>query len=104
MVACLPETDGALPARLSSSGPGGDYSFSSRRIALGGDVHERRSETLLALLSDEPQALVGLFPGLPNAFTAIRCRASETTLRWESWHSYPQTRELVQTASVLRRR
>ena len=104
VVACLPETDGSLPERLSSTGPGGDYSFSSRRIVLGRDVHERRSTTLLAQFSSEPQALVGLFPGLPNAFTAIRCRASATTLLWESWHSYPQTRELVQTASVLRRR
>ena len=104
VVACLPETDGALPDRLSSSCPGGDYSFFSRRMVLGRDVHERRSARLLKRLSAEPHALVGLFPGLPNAFTAIRCCASGTTLVWESWHSYPQTRELVQTASVLRRR
>lgn len=103
-MACLPDTDATLPDRLSSSCPGGDYSFSSRRVALGRAGHERRSATLLVRLSSEPQALVGLFPGLRNAFTAIRCRAAGPTLAWETWHSYPQTRELVHTASALRRR
>jgi len=103
-VACLPETDGELPGRLSSSCPGGEYSFSSRRMLLAPDGHERRSATLLARLSAEPRALVGLFPGLRNAFTAIRFRATGPTLAWDTWHSYPQTRELVHTASALRRR
>lgn len=104
VVACLPETDGELPARLSSTCPAGDYTFSSRRMMLGRADHEQRSATLLARLSAEPQALVGLFPGLRNAFTAIHCRAADRTLAWDTWHSYPQTRELVHTASALRRR
>ena len=104
VVACLPDASGELPDTLASSCPAGDYSFRSRRELLGRDGHEQRSTTLLARLSAEPRALIGVFPGLTNAFTAIRWRAAGATLAWDTWHSYPQTRELVCTASLLRRR
>jgi hypothetical protein len=55
----------------------------------------------VARLARDPDALVGVFPGLPNAFTGIRCRAIGAVLSWETWHAYPQTGELVRTKSAL---
>ncbi len=103
VVACLPGVEGHLPERLSTSWTGGSYAFSSERLALTAEEHERRSTALLGRLAAEPDALAGVFPGLPNAFTAIRCRVAGVALGWETWHSYPQTGELVHTASRLLR-
>lgn len=103
VVACVPGVDGHLPERLSSSWTGGSYAFSSDRLALTADEHERRCTALLARLAAEPDALAGVFPGLPNAFTGISCQVAGVALSWETWHSYPQTGELVHTTSRLLR-
>ena len=49
----------------------------------------------------DPLGLAAAFPGLPNAFTAVRWWSDGGWLRWESWHSYPQTGEIVRTESAL---
>lgn len=103
-VACRPGADAPLPRRLVSSCPAGEYAFASDRLALDGPSFDYVSATLLARLGADRQALVGVFPGLPGAFTAIRCAPAGALLEWETWHSYPQTRELVHTATGLRPR
>ncbi len=103
VVACVPGVEGTLPAQLSSSWAGGEYTFRSECLVLGRDEHARRSRTLLRRLGAEPNALVGVFPGLADAFTGIRCRAAGAAIAWETWHSYPQSGELVRTAGTLRR-
>lgn len=104
MVACLPGVDTPLPRQVSSSCPGGRYAFTSDRRALDRSEYARCSAGLLGRLEREARALVGVFPGLPGAFTAIRCGLAPGGLEWETWHSYPQTREVVHTATTLRRR
>jgi hypothetical protein len=45
---------------------------------------------------------VATFPGGPLAITALLIQdLAGTTTGWLTWHAYPQTGELVETASVV---
>jgi hypothetical protein len=47
----------------------------------------------------------GVFPGDPLAVTGVRARfRSPTVTSWRTWHSYPQTGELVVTCTRVERR
>jgi hypothetical protein len=52
---------------------------------------------LLALVADHPHGLAGTFPGDPNAFTAMLVQCAEGSVRWRTWHAYPQEGRLVAT-------
>ncbi|MGW1149202.1 DUF2617 family protein, partial [Streptomyces sp. NPDC002454] len=56
-----------------------------------------RAQELLALVSDHPQGLAGVFPGDPNAFTAMLARRHNGHVHWRTWHAYPQDGQLVAT-------
>ncbi|MDL9936962.1 DUF2617 family protein [Gordonia sp. ABSL1-1] len=101
-LACLPGETGDRPASLEQSG----YRFTSRidvhspvsMADLVGDVArtvvERRAAGLPALL--------GRFPGEPNAVTAIAVApADDHRVSWQTWHTYPQSGEVVVTTSTL---
>jgi hypothetical protein len=47
----------------------------------------------------DPRGLVGVFAG--DAFTALRAEPHGAGVRWETWHAYPQTGELVHTTGAL---
>lgn len=101
VVACRPGTPPGLPRRLDRAGTGLRYEFESRTE--GGDAagFAARAGSVLAEVGGRPDELVGLFPGSPHAFTALRVRAEETAVRWQTWHAYPQTGELVATTGVV---
>jgi hypothetical protein len=101
VVACLPDGSRNLPRSLSRPGAHRDYAFSSEVLSLSGLEHGRRARAVVEEVESDPDGLLGVFPGLPNAFTAVRWRGDGSVLRWETWHSYPQTREIVHTASTL---
>ena len=49
--------------------------------------------------------MCGVFPGDPLAVTGVRARfRSPTVASWRTWHSYPQTGELVVTSTRVERR
>ncbi len=87
-VACLSAGGAPLPGRHEA--PGG-YRFTSTVRALPADPR--------AALP--PGCLLAAFPGHADAFTALHAHATVAGLRWESWHAYPQSRELVVTRSLL---
>lgn len=103
-VACLPDLDSSLPA-----------SFQQSSYVFGSTVEELDADAMHALVVDLTQrvqahrvdglpALIGAFPGIPDAVTAIVASASDDeTLTWETWHTYPQTGEVVATSSSLAR-
>ncbi|MEV4753823.1 DUF2617 family protein [Micromonospora sp. NPDC049559] len=109
-VACLPGTRPSLPGTLRE--PDGRYHFSARVLRFAGAEFGRRVAALRAALADDPAALVGVFPGGPEAITALRVRFPEHqergrggrggTVGWRTWHAYPQAGELVRTATVVR--
>ncbi|MDQ7903828.1 DUF2617 family protein [Phytohabitans sp. ZYX-F-186] len=85
-VACLPGRDPHLPSAMDSPG----YRFEST-------VGQLPAEPLWRELAADPRALVGVFPGDPNAVTALRAQERG----WCTWHAYPQTGELVTTRTWL---
>ncbi|MEJ3743404.1 DUF2617 family protein [Actinomycetes bacterium KLBMP 9797] len=88
-VACLPGRAPHLPPSVDDPG----YRFAA--------TVERLDRTVAAALwrdlVRDPRALVGVFPGDPDAVTALRADDHG----WQTWHAYPQTGELVVTRTVL---
>ena len=101
-VACLPDVEPFLPSQWTHE----DYAFRA-------DVSIRTQpalRTLVERLGEQIQAtdkrslgLIGCYPGQPLAVTAVRATvdASQPILRWETWHTYPQSGEIVYTTSTL---
>lgn len=95
-LACLPGRRPALPPSIDT----GTISFRSRI-----ERHDAASlTTLTAEVSSRaagPDSLIGHYPGHPNAFTAIIATDLGHRARWDTWHAYPQTGDVVITSSVF---
>jgi hypothetical protein len=89
-VACVPGHPGDLPPAHSD----GRYAFT----ATVGPLDDGAS-AIAAAVGADPYGLVGVFAG--DAFTALCAEAAGGGVRWETWHAYPQTRELVHTTGTL---
>lgn len=107
-VACLPGLRPELPATLADPVTGYRFTARVRRLNLG--EMSACTSALRHDLADDPYALLGIFPGGPDALTAVRVDPrSESAepahmpggLRWRTWHAYPQTGELVETETVV---
>ncbi|MFI6261430.1 DUF2617 family protein [Micromonospora sp. NPDC051006] len=100
-VACLPSRPPELPATLLDEATG--YRFAATVLRPAGTGLRDRVGALRAELADDPYALVGVFPGDPDAVTALAVRPEPPvgTLGWRTWHAYPQTNELVLTETVV---
>ncbi|GAA3717081.1 DUF2617 family protein [Gordonia hankookensis] len=102
-VACLPGMDAPLPDTVVEDG----YTFASRIEPCDTDrmqsiVTELGHRVDRHLAAGDP-AVMGHFPGLPLAITAVIATAHADALAWQTWHTYPQCSELVVTSSELRR-
>ncbi len=103
-VSCRPgAVDGAcLPAARAVRRDGRAYAFSADVLELEGFD----GAALVAAVAADPRGLVGVFRGRDSAFTALRGAAVEgpgaSGVRWETWHAYPQTGELVRTTGEVR--
>lgn len=102
-VACLPGRPAELPSALDDAATG--YRFAARVLRLDPAQMSVRVGALRRELADDPYALVGVFPGGPNAVTALRARVGDPAtggrISWDTWHAYPQTGELVETETVV---
>ncbi|MDG4834564.1 DUF2617 family protein [Solwaraspora sp. WMMD1047] len=104
-VACLPGRPADLPPVVYDAATG--YRFAARVLRLAPAAFSDRIAALRRDLDGDPNALVGVFPGGPDAVTALRARTSgagpDGTQRvgWHTWHAYPQTGELVETETVV---
>lgn len=101
-VACLPDRTGRLPSHdLVDSGPlRSRFRAGCRRLSPARLTEQVRA--VARRCEQHPRALVGAFPGSPLAVTALlvdHCVPDE--VRWRTWHAYPQSGELVTTASVV---
>ncbi|WP_370149364.1 DUF2617 family protein [Streptacidiphilus sp. EB129] len=101
-VACLPGRRTPLPARVAERVQGWDYEFAARVETLSAQNFAGRAQELLALVEKHPDGLAGVFPGDPNAFTALLAGGNERDIFWRTWHAYPQEGRLVCTRSSLR--
>jgi hypothetical protein len=107
-VACVPGVAGSLPDRRTD----GAYDFRARVERLDPVAYAARAREVLAHAAGAPHALAGVFAAAPGAgdaalpaFTALETRALAPGpgIAWTTWHGYPQTGEIVVTASSLRR-
>lgn len=96
LVACVPGAAGALPAAAVHRVDELEYRFASTvRGAAPDDLADLAAE--LRGRAGEATVLMGSFPGSPHAVTAVEALVSG----WCTWHLYPQTGEVVETATVL---
>ena len=120
-VACLPGVPGGLPGNAEHPLPGvGDYRFDSIVESFPRAELARRVDAIHHETSVSPGGLLVAFPGDPLAITALHlthreCSGdafdlettqgarpiSEVSLRWRTWHAYPQSDELVTTTTTL---
>lgn len=100
-VACDLPVSSPLPDRAAVGGYAVDAQVRTHAAA---DFHDRVTE-LEATLA-EPASLGralawARFPGAPDALTAISFVATPAMARWQTWHTYPNTGEVVHTSSTL---
>lgn len=101
-VACLVGREGPLPRRVSRTLPSWSYEFTADTVRHDQSAAFAQAvEALRARLADRADALTGTFPGSPYAVTALAIESEPGGLGWRTWHSYPQTREIVMTRSRL---
>ncbi|POX56690.1 DUF2617 domain-containing protein [Streptomyces sp. Ru71] len=96
-VACIPGSSTPLPLGVAKRIGDWEYEFAARVEVLSPGSFAGRAQELLALVSDHPNGLVGVFPGSPHAFTALLAQAHEGHVHWRTWHAYPQDGQLVAT-------
>jgi hypothetical protein len=95
-LACLPGRPRTLPTDIDAA-----------RISFRSHIERHDAASLTALaarVSDQatgPHSLIGHYPGHPNAFTAIIATDLGHRARWDTWHAYPQTGDVVVTSSVF---
>lgn len=102
-VACLPGLDGAeLPAARVRVAGGLRHAFSSRVEHLDAPALHARAAELRSRCAADERALCGVFPGSPDAVTAIGCGpAAGGGVAWWTAHVYPGTGEVVTTESLV---
>jgi len=104
-VSCRPGAgdDGRLPDAWAVRRDGRAYAFSAEVLSLD----ELDDGAITAAVAEDPQGLIGVFAGRAGAFTALRGAAVReprgSGVRWETWHAYPQTGELVHTTGEVLR-
>jgi hypothetical protein len=98
-VACIPGSQAPLPFGVAKRVGPWDYEFAARIESLSKGSFGGRAQELLALVADHPHGLAGTFPGHPHAFTAMLVQYAEGSVRWRTWHAYPQEGRLVSTRS-----
>ncbi|CQR62847.1 DUF2617 family protein [Streptomyces leeuwenhoekii] len=96
-VACIPGSSTPLPLGVAKRVGDWEYEFAARVEKLSPGSFTGRAQELLALVSDHPHGLAGVFPGSPNAFTALLAQRHEDHVHWRTWHAYPQDGQLVAT-------
>ncbi|GAA5207424.1 DUF2617 family protein [Streptomyces thinghirensis] len=107
-VACLPGAARGLPARLTRQQDAWDYDFSATTARLNPLEFSAQVVDILGRAADAEHSLCGVFPGSPEAVTAVVVEASDeacrTRLSWRTWHTYPQDGQIVSTHTTLETR
>jgi len=98
-VACLPGAASPLPARAATRLGRWEYEFTALTQSFTDAAFASRVREIVDLASGHEHGLVGDYPGLPYAVTAMvveRCGAGAV---WSTWHTYPQEGRIVSTRS-----
>lgn len=101
LVACRPGMTPELPAHTDHALGSRCYEFRARVRSFSPRQYPHQASALMGRVAAREDGLVGVFPGREGAFTALQLSTDGTELRWETWHGYPQSSELVYTASRI---
>jgi hypothetical protein len=96
-VACISGSSTPLPLGVAKRVGDWEYEFAARVEMLSPGSFAGRAQELLALVTDHPHGLAGVFPGSPHAFTALLAQRYGGQVHWRTWHAYPQDGQLVAT-------
>lgn len=102
-VACLPGASRRLPPEVREELDGWSYHFTAHVTACAPDELTGRVRRLRARTENRPGALCGVFPGGPDAVTALTVDDGPG-VGWRTWHTYPQTGHIVATRTRMERR
>jgi hypothetical protein len=98
-VACGIAEATSLPTAHAADG----YSLGSHVATLGPEELAERASELVERLEGRTDAVVAHFPGDPHAVTALALdELGEHQISWSTWHTYPQTGEIVATVTSYR--
>jgi hypothetical protein len=102
-VACLPSAPAGLPDQVTSAAlPAATrYTFRAGIQRLPAAALRSEINRLRGHFADTT-VLAGLFPGSPDALTLIAAGNSSYGTAWWTVHAYPQSGELVRTATTVR--
>ncbi|MGP4052445.1 DUF2617 family protein [Streptomyces sp. 2A115] len=103
-VACLPDVEGGLPDGAARDFHDWTYSFSAHVQGFTAPEFSAQVERIRSRSDEHPLALYGIFPGSPEAVTAMAVERQSTGLGWRTWHTYPQSRRIVATRTRLEAR
>ncbi|MEV6108171.1 DUF2617 family protein [Streptomyces sp. NPDC051940] len=110
-VACLRGTVEGLPATYTRSLPGWTYDFSASTRRLPPEGFGAQVTRVLERVAGAEHSLCGIFPGSPHAVTAVVVEAVDRPpgakgagLLWRTWHTYPQSGQIVTTYTRLEAR
>ncbi|MGV9287230.1 DUF2617 family protein [Streptomyces sp. NPDC003719] len=107
-VACLPRAVRGLPARHRRQLVGWTYEFGATTERLDPAGFDTRVAGILDRAGAAEHSLCGVFPGSPQAVTAVVAEESGTPSRarlaWRTWHTYPQDGQIVSTHTRLEAR
>ncbi|MFI6644035.1 DUF2617 family protein [Streptomyces sp. NPDC050504] len=103
-VACLPGVEDGLPEAVAQEFADWTYRFDARvRHCAEAEFAEHVAE-VRRRADAHPRALYGIFPGSPDALTALTVDPLGAGIRWRTWHTYPQSRQIVATRTRLEAR
>jgi Protein of unknown function DUF2617 len=96
----------ALPAVADHQGPSWSYRFQAAVSTYAGERFAVAVDQLWHNLASHPNFLGGVFAGSPHAATIVAVTGTDTPARvtWQTWHTYPQTGEIVTTRSEVQLR
>ena len=100
VVACG-RVESPVPAQHHGLVGGARYRFSSSTTAYDAPALTRIARDLRRRTAGSADALVGVFPGSPDALTVLAGREVRGGWAWASWHVYPGAGEIVRTRSSL---
>ena len=90
-----------VPAHHDGVVDGARYRFTSTTTSYDGAALSRVARDLRRRTAGSAEALVGVFPGSPDALTVLAGREVRGGWEWASWHVYPGPGEVVRTRSSL---
>jgi hypothetical protein len=103
-VACLPGIAGGLPEAAAEEFDDWDYRFSAHVRHFDPKRFSEEVSRIRKRSDETPESLYGIFPGSVEAVTALTVERHGTGLGWRTWHTYPQSRQIVATYTRLEAR